>query len=267
VSRRQRRAGRRTTHTRTPAVRQDAGRVPLSPPRAAWRAAAPAHSCSQQLLAAGTGRSGGLGTRLGPACLLRQRSLEETSSLLPLLPGSPCAWPRSCHPLSCMTHLLTRKSLSELTHASLPRLAVPCVCCHPHLSLLPGPTSNRWKVAVGHWGPEQRRWHTAAWDRVYRGIGGQRTGVLGIPCNGHLLPFVASLGAPLDTRPHCWGHRNVAFLPTRTLHPPMASSLLLWQRVQLIPTPGSHPHLSPQQPSVPSRPGQQEATDLPQHPG
>lgn len=82
------------------------------------RAGARAHSRSRQLLAghclgcgcaAGTVRSGGTGRWLSPACFLRQPSLEDTSCLTLLLPGSPFICP------ACMAELLPSPLLHDLS--------------------------------------------------------------------------------------------------------------------------------------------------------
>lgn len=78
---------------------------------------------------------------------------------------------------------------------------------------------------------------------------------------------VAGAGAPLDIRALLGTLKHVllSFPLAPQAHPVLSCGGGCI--AQLVLTPGFHPHITPQQPSVPRGPGQREVMDLPQQPG
>lgn len=216
-----------------------------------------------------------------PTCFLRQPSLEETSGLLLLLPDSPFICP------VCTAELLLSPLLNNLSaHMEIPVQAQPSLPCKchalcvlscpllpPRWSSLPplASTFNCCKLAVGCWVPS-------------RGVGTQLcpqlcgTGHMEVVVHGqeHHVPSstlshsacsVAGAGAPLDIRALLGTLKHVflSFSLAPQVHPVLSCGGGCI--AQLILTPGSHPHITPQQPSVPRGPGQREVMDLPEQPG
>lgn len=171
-------------------------------------------------------------------CLLSEAA-HPRRDLLPA--AAPLSSPFIC-PV-CMAELLLSPLLHDLSahmqiplraHARIPTLPVPrpVRAAIPTSPLLVGPASHpvlspptaaSWQWGVGV--PSKRGWHaavpTVVRDRAYRSIGGQRTGAPGFqPAPAPTLPPLWLVWGLPWTPGHCWGHRNMAFLPTRTLLAP-----------------------------------------------
>lgn len=149
---------------------------------------------------------------------------EETSCCSSqALPSSVLnLWPSSCHPLSCVCHVLCVLP----SHFSL-------LLVGPASHLVPSPPTTVWDVVVSSRGASTQR-HGTGYMEVLVARGQEH---LGCPATGtcsHLWPV--------------WELPWPSFPLGVSQHP--ASSCAEGCRAQLIPIPGSHPHLSPQQPSV-----------------
>lgn len=146
-----------------------------------------------------------------------------------------------------------------------------CPLLPPSWSSLP-PLAFTLQAGSGMSGPQLRGWHTAVptalWDRAYGGSGGQRTGA---PCTKqHPLPLCLPCGWCRSSPGHQGTAGDTETCPSFLPIAPQAHPVLSCGGgciAQLVLTPGFHPHITPQQPSVPRGPGQREVMDLPQQPG